>query len=897
MSTSRDGKKAPSVQLDTSPVESAGVVSLCMPDTPTLGLQQRPLPSPQPQSTPTPAQSRNEEPNASTISPPPTMQQPELHKPQPSQKPSQSTLGGPHPGRSLSNALQPTTGPSNTGGHVLRLRGLPFSATTHQIVEFFGDQHPIIGGIQGVLLTNDAEGRPTGEAFLQMFSEAAQRSALRLHLAQLGSRYIEIFVASLPDMQQAMQKRTSGDRARAQYHDYQLIKPILPPAADSYGGSDDTTVKLRGLPYVASVKDVADWVAGYHVAENGIKLMTKVEHNRERANTGIAFVRFVSADEACRATAQLHRRMMGSRYIECIYPLQRHVAPGQQQPAGPQIAMYAGSPRAVLSSGPPGPLYAVQGLHAMYPVQRGGYGTPGLPGSYGLLAPPQPHAFHQPSPLQPPPPQHQQLQAGGLHQMDPSHGCSYQPRPMGVSRGSASDQLASRLVTSHPQWQPQWQRPQHHHQHAMASWHHHQQQRQMGWGQAMRGTRPGWKQARGSAMGHILPPMLPGRPTMPWFPLASQPPQPPQRSSAFLSGNSGALSPITPPGLPLYRPLRGSSGFGYPPSPGVPYAGTLQGSPLACYPQWQQLQQPPAMWPSGRGNSLPPFSHRNGSPTGPRAHGIGGRPVRHGSIERAHHNHHCLHHQPQSAHERQRRPSEPGVRSAESFHGAVASLESSLQQVTVGTPQQQQPPPLCAGGSQEIQHEGSGHQSSEPPLVVEVSPFATHAFQSQHVSRSSFEGLGATVMPPPYVATISPHRASLDSRLSSSAHALPVDTHAIAQAAAAAAAATEVGRNPRALASRRSSFDGVPVPVDSVQRTFESAPPVQPISLDTTYGAGRPPSGRPSMERSHTAPRIATVDNNNIDSSNTSPINSLLHVSLSETSIVLQARESARIPQ
>lgn len=63
-------------------------------------------------------------------------------------------------------------------------------------------------------------------------------------------------------------------------------------------------------------------VAGYHVAVGGIKLMTKVEHNRERANTGIAFVRFVSAGEAARAATQLHRRMMGPRYIECIYPLQ-----------------------------------------------------------------------------------------------------------------------------------------------------------------------------------------------------------------------------------------------------------------------------------------------------------------------------------------------------------------------------------------------------------------------------------------------------------------------------------------------------------------------------------------------------------------------------------------------
>lgn len=57
-------------------------------------------------------------------------------------------------------------------------------------------------GMQGVVLTRDAEGRPTGEAFLQVPSAEAQSQALQLNRARMGSRYIEIFVASWPDMQQ-----------------------------------------------------------------------------------------------------------------------------------------------------------------------------------------------------------------------------------------------------------------------------------------------------------------------------------------------------------------------------------------------------------------------------------------------------------------------------------------------------------------------------------------------------------------------------------------------------------------------------------------------------------------------------------------------------------------------
>lgn len=59
-----------------------------------------------------------------------------------------------------------------------------------------------IRGLQGVVLTRDQDGRPTGEAFVEVPSEAAQQAALTLHRARMGPRYIEIFVASKPDMQQ-----------------------------------------------------------------------------------------------------------------------------------------------------------------------------------------------------------------------------------------------------------------------------------------------------------------------------------------------------------------------------------------------------------------------------------------------------------------------------------------------------------------------------------------------------------------------------------------------------------------------------------------------------------------------------------------------------------------------
>ena len=58
--------------------------------------------------------------------------------------------------------------------------------------------------------------------------------------------------------------------------------------------------------------------AGFKLADDGVKLMTKSDRSGERVNTGIAFVRFKDADEAAVAAAAQHRKMMGNRYIECI---------------------------------------------------------------------------------------------------------------------------------------------------------------------------------------------------------------------------------------------------------------------------------------------------------------------------------------------------------------------------------------------------------------------------------------------------------------------------------------------------------------------------------------------------------------------------------------------------
>eukprot|EP00198_Chlamydomonas_reinhardtii_P003461 XP_001692797.1 splicing factor [Chlamydomonas reinhardtii] len=111
-------------------------------------------------------------------------------------------------------------------GFVIRCRGLPYTSTAQDVLNFFGADVPIVRGIEGVVFTYAPDGRPTGEAFVELQTEEAQREALKKHKESLGSRYIELFVSTKVDMIQAIQQN------RMQQH---------------YGNMDDVTDMMAGF--------------------------------------------------------------------------------------------------------------------------------------------------------------------------------------------------------------------------------------------------------------------------------------------------------------------------------------------------------------------------------------------------------------------------------------------------------------------------------------------------------------------------------------------------------------------------------------------------------------------------------------------------------------------------
>ena len=82
---------------------------------------------------------------------------------------------------------------------VLKLRGLPFSATKDDIISFFDDA--VLGGVaplvhDSIHIVTSIDGRPSGVAFVEFGSAEDSKAAMRKDRHSMGSRYVELFPSS-----------------------------------------------------------------------------------------------------------------------------------------------------------------------------------------------------------------------------------------------------------------------------------------------------------------------------------------------------------------------------------------------------------------------------------------------------------------------------------------------------------------------------------------------------------------------------------------------------------------------------------------------------------------------------------------------------------------------------
>jgi hypothetical protein len=178
----------------------------------------------------------------------------------------------------------------------VRIQGLPFQATVGDLIQFFAGMTII----DVIFILKDK--RTTGEAFIMFSDSKTMEAALGKHKQYIGERYVEIFRASRSDYYFAGAKRFEDERRdarttsrsaersweesrrhsrpigatlddrgyetvsyRAEHHD-QYPSPSAgakrPRYDDELGASESFPVKMRGLPYSATVEDIMDFLRG-----------------------------------------------------------------------------------------------------------------------------------------------------------------------------------------------------------------------------------------------------------------------------------------------------------------------------------------------------------------------------------------------------------------------------------------------------------------------------------------------------------------------------------------------------------------------------------------------------------------------------------------------------------
>lgn len=171
-------------------------------------------------------------------------------------------------------------------GYVVRIRGLPWSCSVDEVQRFFSGCKIMNNG-GGIHFTYTREGRPSGEAFVELETEDDLKIAVKKDRETMGHRYVEVFKSNNVEMDWVM-KHTG---------------PNCPETAG------DGLVRLRGLPFGCSKEEIVQFFSGLEIVPNGITLPVDIQGR----STGEAFVQFASQDIAEKALKK-HKERIGHRW-------------------------------------------------------------------------------------------------------------------------------------------------------------------------------------------------------------------------------------------------------------------------------------------------------------------------------------------------------------------------------------------------------------------------------------------------------------------------------------------------------------------------------------------------------------------------------------------------------
>ena len=106
---------------------------------------------------------------------------------------------------------------------MVKCKGLPFSATVEKIEALF---EPLELAEKGVRLCTNDQGMPTGECFVVLATEEAQKAALERHRTIMGSRFVTVELAAADEFLKAFPAAPTPARMLDSINAKPPIQPI-----------------------------------------------------------------------------------------------------------------------------------------------------------------------------------------------------------------------------------------------------------------------------------------------------------------------------------------------------------------------------------------------------------------------------------------------------------------------------------------------------------------------------------------------------------------------------------------------------------------------------------------------------------------------------------------------
>lgn len=132
------------------------------------------------------------------------------------------------------------------GDFIVRMRGLPFSASIRDITNFLSDCKVQENGVN---FTFTDDGRPSGEAFVDLCSEEDVSKAIGHNNEHMGRRYVEIFRATQGQKEWDCRVESENNGG-------------IPGGSGDGGDRGTGVVRLRGLPYGSTQEQVTKFFSG-----------------------------------------------------------------------------------------------------------------------------------------------------------------------------------------------------------------------------------------------------------------------------------------------------------------------------------------------------------------------------------------------------------------------------------------------------------------------------------------------------------------------------------------------------------------------------------------------------------------------------------------------------------